>query len=196
MNRILFSNRSEFREWLTNHALSDEGVWLVFGKKDKPVTLKASEALEEALCFGWIDGQMQSMDETTYLKYFKQRGKTSNWSDKNRNLVEKLESQGLMTDLGREKIKIAKQNGRWNPPKSEPLTEEQIQQFEDMLKPHENAYANFIKMSLSARKAYTASYFFGAKTEAGKLKRFNIIIERLILNLNPMESMNKKHDNA
>lgn len=196
MNRMLFKNRSEFREWLTKNALSDEGVWLIFGKKDTPETLKASEALEEALCFGWIDGQMQSVDEKSYLKYFKQRSKTSNWSEKNRNLVEKLEAQGLMTDFGRVKIEIAKQNGRWNPPKSEPLTDEQMQQFDDMLKPHENAYDNFIKMSRSARKAYAASYFFGAKTEIGKQKRFSIIIERLNLNLNPMESMKKKLEDS
>jgi uncharacterized protein YdeI (YjbR/CyaY-like superfamily) len=196
MNRILFKNRLEFREWLTKNALSDEGVWLVFGKKDEPETVKASEALEEALCFGWIDGQMQSVDENSYLKYFKQRSKTSNWSEKNKNLVGKLESQGLMTDFGRTKIEMAKQNGHWDPPKSEPLADEQLEQFDDMLKSHENAYANFIKMPRSARKAYAASYFLGAKTEAGKQERFSTIIERLNLNLNPMESMKKKLENT
>ena len=70
MNRILFKNRFEFREWLTKNALSDEGVWLIFGKKGKLETLKANEALEEALCFGWIDGQIKSVDEKSYLKYF------------------------------------------------------------------------------------------------------------------------------
>ncbi len=192
MNRILFKSRSEFREWLTKNALSDEGVWLEFGKKEGPETLKASEALEEALCFGWIDGQMQSVDEKSYVKYFKQRSKISNWSEKNKKLVEQLEAKGLMTDFGRVKVEFAKQNGHWNPPKSEPLTDEQLQQFDDMLRSHENAYTNFIKMSRSSRRAYAASYFFGAKTEAGKQKRFNTIIERLNLNLNPMESMKKE----
>lgn len=55
MNQLLFHNRSEFRQWLSNNALSDEGVWLIFGKKDGGDTLTANEALEEALCFGWID---------------------------------------------------------------------------------------------------------------------------------------------
>ncbi len=192
MNKILFKNRSEFREWLAKNALSDEGVWLIFGKKDGPETLKASEALEEALCFGWIDGQMQSIDEKSYLKYFKQRSKTSNWSGKNKKLVEQLEAQGLMTDLGRAKIETAKQNGHWNPPKNEALTDEQMQQFNDMLKPHENAYTNFTKMSRSVRKAYATSYFFGTKTEAGRQKRLSTIVERLNMNLNPMESMKRK----
>ena len=196
MNRMLFKNRLEFREWLIKNALSDVGIWLIFDKKGNLEILKASEALEEALCFGWIDGQMQSVDENSYLKYYKQRSKTSNWSEKNRSIVEKLESQGLMTDFGRAKIEIAKQNGCWNPQKPEPLTDEQMQQFEDMLKSYESAYTNFITMPCSARKAYAASYFLGAKTEEGKQKRLKTIIERLNLNLNPMESMKKKTENS
>ena len=70
MNRILFKNRLEFREWLTRNPLFKEGVWLIFGKNSGPEALKASEALEEALCFGWIDGQMQNVDENSYIKYF------------------------------------------------------------------------------------------------------------------------------
>ncbi|MGE5398613.1 MAG: YdeI/OmpD-associated family protein [Chitinophagales bacterium] len=196
MRQMLFKNRLEFRDWLTKNALSDVGVWLIFDKKGKLETLKANEALEEALCFGWIDGQMQSVDENSYIKYFKQRSKTSKWSEKNRDLAEKLELSGLMTDFGRAKIETAKQNGYWNPPKPEPLTDEQLQQFEDMLKSYESAYTNFIKMPRSARGAYAASYFLGAKSEEGKQKRLNTIIERLNLNLNPMESMKKKTENS
>ena len=66
MNRLntclRFASRGEFRDWLEDNCLSDEGVWLLFGKSDEVKTLKASEALEEALCFGWIDGQMQRVD--------------------------------------------------------------------------------------------------------------------------------------
>ena len=65
MNEILeFSDRAAFREWLHKNGTSSEGVWLLFGKKDGPATLTATEALEEALCYGWIDGQMQSLDST------------------------------------------------------------------------------------------------------------------------------------
>ena len=60
MSTILqFADRQEFRDWLCKNCLSDDGVWLLFGKSNGPKTLKAEEALEEALCFGWIDGQMQ-----------------------------------------------------------------------------------------------------------------------------------------
>lgn len=60
------ADREEFRKWLSEHCLSNPGVWLLFGKSGGPKTIKAGEALEEALCFGWIDGQMQKIDDKTY----------------------------------------------------------------------------------------------------------------------------------
>jgi predicted kinase/uncharacterized protein YdeI (YjbR/CyaY-like superfamily) len=192
MNEKMFINREEFRKWLTENALSDNGIWLVFDKQKESSSLSAGEALEEALCFGWIDGQMESIDEKKYRKYFKQRRKDSHWSDKNKKLIEKLESQNSMTKQGREKVKQAKENGFWDSPQKDELTDDHIQQFENMIQPYEPAYTNFMKMIKSVRKVYTESYFFGAKTEEGKQKRFTTIIERLCLNLNPMESMKKK----
>jgi uncharacterized protein YdeI (YjbR/CyaY-like superfamily) len=191
MNKRLFKSRTEFRDWLKENALSNDGLWLIFSKNKNIESIKVSEALEEALCFGWINGQMQRVDDDTYIMYFKQRSKTSKWSEKNKALVEILESQGLMTDFGRAKIEISKQNGNWNPPKAEQMTEEQIHKFEALLKPHETARQNFEKMPRSMRRTYTASYFY-TKTAEGKQKRLNDIIERLNLNLNPMESIKKK----
>ena len=69
-----FANREEFRKWLCEHGLSNDGSWLLFGKAGGPKTIKAAEALEEALCFGWIDGQMEKIDDKTYKKYFSLRG--------------------------------------------------------------------------------------------------------------------------
>jgi uncharacterized protein YdeI (YjbR/CyaY-like superfamily) len=189
--RLLFASRGDFRAWLSQNAQTSGGVWLIFGKSKAVVTLSANDALEEALCFGWIDGQMQSVDNDTYIKYFKQRSETSKWSDKNKTLVQALEAQGLMTDFGRAKIDTAKQNGSWDTPKDEPMTEEQVQNFEDLLKPHLTAWTNFEKMPRSSRTSYTASYIY-AKTDDGRRKRLNTIIERLNLNLNPMESMKGK----
>lgn len=60
-----FSDRAAFRAWLENNSTSSGGVWLLFGKKGGPATLSANDALKEALCFGWIDGQMQSLDDKT-----------------------------------------------------------------------------------------------------------------------------------
>jgi uncharacterized protein YdeI (YjbR/CyaY-like superfamily) len=186
--QLHFKSRGDFRAWLLKNAQSTDGAWLVFGKSKSVATISAPDALEEALCFGWIDRQLQRVDDDSYLKYFKQRSATSKWSEKNKSLAEKLELQGLMTDFGRAKIEIAKQNGNWDAPKAEPMTEEQVQAFEDLLKFHETAWTNYEKMPRSARKAYAASYIF-TKTAEGKQKRLATIIERLEFNLNPMERM-------
>ena len=92
-----FADREEFREWLRGNCMSNEGIWLLFGKAGGPKTVKAGEALEEALCFGWIDGQMKSIDDKTYKKYFSMRREKSKWSEKNKALVKDLEERGIMT---------------------------------------------------------------------------------------------------
>lgn len=180
-----FANRAAFREWLYKNGASSEGVWLLFGKRGGPLTLAAGDALEEALCFGWIDGQMQSLDSTKYKKYFARRTANSKWSDKNKALVKKLEEQGKMTDHGREKVALAKQNGQWNAAKSLPITEEQVALLSDLLKKYEPAYTNFQAMSPSVKKTYTRAYF-DAKTDAGRDSRLSWMIERLNKNLKPM----------
>jgi len=182
---LLFASRDEFRNWLQNNCLSSAGVWLLFGKSDGPKTITANEALEEALCFGWIDGQMQRIDDKTYIKYFSGRRKNSKWSDKNKALIETLEKRGIMTDFGRAKIKEAQKNGQWDAPNPMPVTNEQIMFLSGLLSEYELARTNFQAMSLSVKKTYTRAYF-DAKTEAGRTKRLAWIIERLNKNLKPM----------
>jgi len=190
MENLLFKTRSAFRTWLSINALSTAGVWLLFGKNEQVESITATEALEEALCFGWIDGQIKSIDDNAYIKYFKQRNDSSAWSDKNKKLAAKLEASGQMTDFGRVKIEYARKNGHWDSPKRVPITEEQTRDFEALLQPHEPAWTHYTEMPPSARRTYLASYVY-TKTEAGRLKRLAAIIERLHLNLNPMESMKK-----
>ncbi|MDE5938705.1 MAG: YdeI/OmpD-associated family protein [Lachnospiraceae bacterium] len=186
MSEILqFSDRETFREWLSEHCLSEDGIWLLFGKAGGPKTIKAGEALEEALCFGWIDGQMQSIDDKTYKKYFSMRRENSKWSEKNKALVKALEERGLMTDFGRKKIEEARQNGQWDAQKPAAVTEEQIACLSELLKEYEPAYTNFQAMSPSVKKTYTRAYL-DAKTEAGREKRIAWMVDRLNKNLKPM----------
>ena len=180
-----FADREAFRKWLSDNCLSSEGVWLLFGKAGGPKTIKAGEALEEALCFGWIDGQMQSLDDKTYKKYFSQRRENSKWSEKNKGLVKSLEERGIMTDFGRKKIEEAKKNGQWDAPKSIEITEEHIAQVSTVLKEYEPAYTNFQAMSPSVKKTYARAYF-DAKTDAGREKRIAWMVDRLNRNLKPM----------
>ena len=186
MNEILeFADRNDFRQWLSDHCLSMDGVWLLFGKAGGPKTVKAKEALEEALCFGWIDGQMQSIDDKTYKKYFSQRRENSKWSEKNKAIVEQLEQQGVMTDHGRNKIAEAKKNGQWDAPKAPTISEEQIASLTTILQAYEPAYTNFLQMPPSVKKTYTRAYF-DAKTDAGREKRLTWMVDRLNQNLKPM----------
>lgn len=186
MNDTLeFARREDFRRWLGDHCRQEEGVWLLFGKGGGPKTIKASEALEEALCFGWIDGQMQSIDDKTYRKYFALRREMSKWSEKNKALVQKLEERGLMTDFGREKIEEAKKNGQWYAPKPMAVTEEQIALVSAVLEGYEPAFTNFQAMPLSVKKTYTKAYL-DAKTDTGREKRIAWMVDRLNKNLKPM----------
>ena len=180
-----FANRDEFRAWLSQHCLTSDGIWLLFGKAGGPKTIKAGEALEEALCFGWIDGVMQGIDDKTYKKYFSMRRENSKWSEKNKALVKTLEERGVMTDFGRKKIEEAKENGQWNAPKPAAVTEEQIIQLSALLEGYEPAFTNFQAMSLSVKKTYTRAYL-DAKTDAGREKRIAWMVDRLGRNLKPM----------
>lgn len=181
-----FKTRDAFRNWLSDNHSSEEGVWLLFGKTKELVTLKAGEALEEALCFGWIDGVMKRIDDKSYMKYFSPRRKNSKWSKKNKTLVEKLEEGGLMTDFGREKIQEAKKNGQWDKAVSpSDITDEQIEEVAGLLKENKQAYENFQAMSPSVKKTYTRAYF-DAKTDAGRKKRLDWMTDRLEKNLKPM----------
>ena len=184
-NLMQFPHREAFRTWLLEHCRSNTGVWLVFGKPGGPSTIKAGEALEEALCFGWIDGRMQSIDGKTYKKYFSMRRAGSKWSGKNKALAERLEEQGLMTDFGRKKIEEAKENGQWDAPGPPAVTEEQIARGSALLEGHEPACANFQAMPLSVKKTYTRAYF-DAKTDAGRERRLAWMVDRLHKNLKPM----------
>jgi len=182
---IKFSSREEFRKWLSENCLSSAGVWLTFGKAGGEKTIKAAEALEEALCFGWIDGQMRSVDDKTYQKYFSQRREKSKWSEKNKALVKSLEERGLMTDRGIEKIEAAKRNGQWDAPDLIAVGEKEIAVLATLLQIYEPAFINFQAMPLSAQKTYARAYF-DAKTDAGREKRLAWIVERLNKNLKPM----------
>jgi uncharacterized protein YdeI (YjbR/CyaY-like superfamily) len=185
MEHLQFVSRDEFRSWLNDNCLTSAGVWLLFGKKGGPTTITANEALEEALCFGWIDGQMKSIDDKSYIKYFVSRRKNSNWSDKNKKTVLQLEKQGIMTDYGRVKIEESKRNGQWDALKSLAVTNEQMTFLSDLLKNYEPAYTNYLAMSPSVKKTYTRGYF-DAKTDAGREKRLLWMVDRLNQNLKPM----------
>jgi len=185
VEHLQFISRDEFRNWLRANCASGDGVWLLFGKPGGPTTIKAVEALEEALCFGWIDGQMKSIDDKTYIKYFSARRKNSKWSDKNKAIVERLAKQGEMTDFGTAKIEEAKKNGQWDAPQPLLVTDAQMLFLSDLLRKYEPAYANYLAMPPSVKRTYARAYF-DAKTDVGRDNRLSWMVGRLNQNLKPM----------
>jgi uncharacterized protein YdeI (YjbR/CyaY-like superfamily) len=183
--QALFPGRGDFRKWLLKNHDASKGVWLVFGKNDIITTIKPDEALEEALCFGWIDGQIKSVDEEKYLKKFTPRRKDSRWSETNSNLATRLIEQGKMTEYGLAAIEQAKKSGNWEIPRQARASDEQIQILINALQGADLALANFMKMPLSVRRTYTVAYL-DAKKEETRVKRLQWIIARLNENKKPM----------
>ncbi|WP_316800270.1 YdeI/OmpD-associated family protein [Pedobacter frigidisoli] len=109
------SSRQEWREWLIQNHGSQQSVWLIYYKKkaDMP-TLTWDEAVDEALCFGWIDSIGKPIDDRQYMQFFSRRKPKSAWSKINKEKIERLSEQGLIMAAGSAAIETAKQNGSWS----------------------------------------------------------------------------------
>lgn len=107
-------NVSEWRDWLAEYHVEKQSVWLVyFSKKSGKETLTWSEAVDIALCYGWIDSKRVKKDDASSHQFFSKRKPKSTWSKINKQKVDVLIAQGLMTDAGLACIEIAKKNGSW-----------------------------------------------------------------------------------
>lgn len=108
------SSRQAWREWLQANHAKKQAVWLIYYKKKSNLpTVIYSDAVDEALCFGWIDSKAKPIDEEKYMQFFTKRKPKSIWSKINKEKIERLTKEGLMTKAGFEIIEIAKQNGSW-----------------------------------------------------------------------------------
>ncbi len=108
------ADQKDWRKWLTSNHKKKEAVWLIFYKTKSPkYNLSWSEAVDQALCFGWIDSTKRTIDSTRYKQYFTKRKPKSNWSKINKDKVEMLIKQGLMEEEGYRSIAVARQNGSW-----------------------------------------------------------------------------------
>ena len=183
--QLVFPDRESYRQWLVKNHATSQGVWLVFGKTGNLKTLKPDEALEEALCFGWIDGQIKSIDDDKYLKKFTPRRKGSKWSERNRKIINRLIEDGQVAESGLRAIEEAKKSGNWDTPKQAPVSDSQIKILVKALEGVEPALSNFLKMSTSIRRTYTAAYL-DAKKEETRIRRLESIIRRLNDNKKPM----------
>ena len=111
---ISFASLEGWRKWIAENHAKSNGVWLRFFKKDSgEKTVTYSEALEEALCYGWIDGQVNKFDDQSYIQRFTPRRPKSIWSKRNTEKAERLIREGRMKKAGMEQVELAKADGRW-----------------------------------------------------------------------------------
>ena len=115
-DHVIVPDAAAWRAWLDTHEDTHDGLWLVLAKKGvtDPTSLTYDQALDEALCSGWIDGQVHSRDAATYLQRFAPRRRRSPWSARNVGIVARLEAEGRMRPRGRSEIEAAKADGRWD----------------------------------------------------------------------------------
>ena len=115
LEELLVADAAALRRWLARNHERDRGVWLALAKKgsDGRTSLTYDEALEEALCHGWIDGQVRRNDEHTYYQRFTPRRARSAWSARNVGIVVRLEATGRMKPAGLREVERAKADGRW-----------------------------------------------------------------------------------
>ena len=114
-SELVLRDPAAWRAWLRKHHAEPEGVWLVLAKKGtvEPTSLTYDDALEEALCHGWIDGQVRRRDDATYKQRFTPRRARSAWSKRNVGLAERLVAEGRMQPTGLAEMERAKSDGRW-----------------------------------------------------------------------------------
>ena len=177
-----FQSRQQFRLWLTEHSQDRNGIWVIFRKEKTSNTLRSTEALEEALCFGWIDGQIKPIDDVKYKKYFAPRGEKSTWSEKNKKLAEELIKAGLFTENGLATIERSKANVLWDQEKKSIDIESKRKVLIDRLKEDSlTAYEKY-KSSSESKQRQMAMFYNDAKSEEVRKKRENKIIEALVEN--------------
>jgi uncharacterized protein YdeI (YjbR/CyaY-like superfamily) len=111
---LKFKTREEWRDWLENNHSQESEAWvIIYKKKSKKRGLKYLEALEEALCCGWVDSTMNRVDEDSYRQRFSPRRRKSIWSKSNKELASRLIEKEKMTRAGFEAIKKGKNSGKW-----------------------------------------------------------------------------------
>ena len=170
-NKLLlyFQNRLEWRKWLEINYNKCTEVWLIYYKKHtlKP-RIPYDDAVEEALCFGWIDSTVKRIDEEKFSQKFTPRREKSVWSDLNKARVEKLIRDGSMREPGLTKINKAKCSGHWDKVYPERNIPEDCPELSSALEDDPEAKENFDKLPPSQKKIYKTWIASAKKNETKK----------------------------
>lgn len=177
---LILLDVAAWRAWLAEHHAQQDGVWLVLAKKGtvQPTSITYDEALDEALCHGWIDGQVRRRDETTYKQRFTPRRKRSPWSKRNVGIAERLVTEGRMHASGIAEMERAQSDGRWEAAYAGPATIEVPDDLANALAASPKAQATFD--ALTRQNRYAVLYrVTTAKRRDTRQRRINDAVERL-----------------
>lgn len=175
----LFKTRAAWRAWLERNHAASKGIWLAYYKKNSSKSsVRYEEALEEALCFGWIDSTVNRLDEERYMQKWTPRNEKSIWSAANKARVKKLIAEGRMAPPGLAKIAAAKRNGSWTKLDRIDLREEVPQDLLDALALHPSAEIKFSRLPPSQRKLYSW-WIESAKRPETRTRRISETLNRV-----------------
>jgi uncharacterized protein YdeI (YjbR/CyaY-like superfamily) len=175
---LYFKNSQEWRGWLEENHYSQKEVWLLHSKKNSNnAFISLSDAVEEAICFGWIDSKLVSIDKERYILKYTPRKSNSVWSKINKERAERLIESGKMTKAGIAKIEAAKKHGLWNAAYSDKKKERVPSDLKEALSEDKNAWNNFQEFVISYRNMYIR-WVIGAKTAETRKKRIIEVTRR------------------
>ena len=178
---LLFADRTAFRKWLSAHHAAKPGLWLRIAKVASPLkSVTYAEALDVALCFGWIDGQKKSHDADSFLQKFTPRQKRSPWSKRNREHVARLIAAGEMHAAGLAAVEAAKADGRWDRAYDSPGKVSVPDDLKAALDAHPKAKAFFETLKGANRYAilYRIQTAIKPETRASRIAKFVAMLER------------------
>ena len=175
-----FANGAEWRAWLEEHHAEEKEAWLVhFKKGSKTSALAYEEAVEEALCFGWIDGLLRSIDAERFTLRYSPRKPKSIWAESNKKRAEKLIREGRMTQAGLDKIAEAKKSGEWEAASRREDVDSIPPDLEQALQSHHHARERYLELPASQKKQLNW-WISSAKREETRNKRIQAVVDLVV----------------
>jgi uncharacterized protein YdeI (YjbR/CyaY-like superfamily) len=188
LSRVRPKSRKAWRNWLEKNHASSKGVWLVYAKRRSELpSLTHNDAVEEALCFGWIDSKVNPIDDSFYMQVFTPRKRASVWSALNKARAERLLAAGLMTPAGLSVVNAAKESGAWNAWKDVDELEVPLD-LEKAIKANPETARTWASYTPSRRKGILYR-LAGAKRPETRARYLRDIIENMARNLSHAERM-------
>jgi uncharacterized protein YdeI (YjbR/CyaY-like superfamily) len=186
--QLHFANRDEWRAWLAEHHATEKEIWLVIYKKhaDQP-GIAYEDAVEEALCFGWIDGIVKGIDDKKYTLRFSPRKRDSVWSESNKRRVARLIKQGRMTKVGLAKVREAKKSGEWSKATRREDPTNIPADLAKALRANKQAQQNFARLAPSHKKQFIW-WITDAKTDETRQRRILKTVRLVAQNKKPIDA--------